>query len=86
MAAEGSAVKRFDADFKKIPGTLSITGSAIAWVPKTNGAMDRQSQALSRAMGTCPVSTSYEPSSMCIMNEQMSFLERVQAQTSKNVS
>lgn len=51
MAAESSAVRRFDADFKKTPGTLSITANSIAWVPKTHGAMDRQSQALSRAMG-----------------------------------
>ena len=65
-AAEGSAVKRFDADFKKVPGTLSITNSAIAWVPKTSGAMDRQSQALNRAMGTlhshtnfCSMSSAY---------------------------
>lgn len=52
MAAEASTVKRFDADFKKVAGTLSITANAIAWVPKTPGAMDRQSQALNRAMGT----------------------------------
>jgi len=52
MSGESSSVKRYDADFKKIPGTLSITAAAIAWVPKTPGAMDRQSQALNRAMGT----------------------------------
>jgi hypothetical protein len=51
MSGESSSVKRYDADFKKIPGTLSITAAAIAWVPKTPGAMDRQSQALNRAMG-----------------------------------
>jgi len=51
MAAETSTVKRFDADFKKVAGTLSITAAAIAWVPKTPGTMDRQSQALNRAMG-----------------------------------
>lgn len=51
MAAESSAVKRFDAEFKKVSGTLSITANSIAWVPKSNGAMDRQSQALNRAMG-----------------------------------
>lgn len=52
MSGEPSTVKRYDADFKKVPGTLSITAAAIAWVPKTPGAMDRQSQALNRAMGT----------------------------------
>lgn len=44
-------MRRFDADFKKVSGTLSITANSIAWVPKTSGAMDRQSQALNRAMG-----------------------------------
>jgi transcription initiation factor TFIIH subunit 1 len=51
MSGEGSSIKRYDVDFKKVPGTLSITSAAIAWVPKTPGAMDRQSQALNRAMG-----------------------------------
>jgi transcription initiation factor TFIIH subunit 1 len=51
MSGEGSSIKRYDADFKKVPGTLSITSAAIAWVPKTPGAMDRQSQALNRAIG-----------------------------------
>ncbi|WRT66590.1 uncharacterized protein IL334_003549 [Kwoniella shivajii] len=50
MAGETSQVRRFDADFKKVPGTLSVTATHIAWVPKTQGAMDRQNQAMDRAI------------------------------------
>ncbi|WVR06807.1 hypothetical protein IAU60_003843 [Kwoniella sp. DSM 27419] len=48
--AEPSDVRRFDADFKKVPGTLSLTPTFIAWVPKERDAMDRQNQAMSRAV------------------------------------
>nr|XP_018262956.1 transcription initiation factor TFIIH subunit 1 [Kwoniella dejecticola CBS 10117]OBR85114.1 transcription initiation factor TFIIH subunit 1 [Kwoniella dejecticola CBS 10117] len=50
MAGETSSVRRFDVDFKKTPGTLSVTSTHIAWVPKEAGAMDRQNQAMERAI------------------------------------
>jgi hypothetical protein len=50
---ESSDVRRYDADFKKVAGALSITSSSIAWVPKVAGEMDRQLQALNRVMGGC---------------------------------
>ncbi|WWC69962.1 uncharacterized protein I206_103906 [Kwoniella pini CBS 10737] len=50
MAGETSSVRRFDVDFKKIPGTISVTSTHIAWVPKEPGAMDRQNQAMERAV------------------------------------
>lgn len=40
--------QRYDATFKKVPGTLTLTATHIAWVPSTPGAMDRQHQALNR--------------------------------------
>ncbi|TYJ55221.1 hypothetical protein B9479_004051 [Cryptococcus floricola] len=42
--------QRFDADFKKTPGTLTLTPTHISWVSKTKDAMDRQSQAMNRAI------------------------------------
>lgn len=39
---------RYDASFKKVPGTLSLTPTHVAWVPTVAGAMDRQQQALAR--------------------------------------
>jgi hypothetical protein len=51
MSGEGS-IRRYDVEFKKVPGTLSVTESHIAWVPKAIGAMDRQSQAMSRVTST----------------------------------
>ncbi|OCF60893.1 transcription initiation factor TFIIH subunit 1 [Kwoniella mangroviensis CBS 10435] len=50
MAGETSKVRRYDVDFKKVPGTLSVTATHIAWVPKTQGAMDRQNQSMDRAI------------------------------------
>ncbi|WWD17076.1 hypothetical protein CI109_101513 [Kwoniella shandongensis] len=50
MAGEPSDVRRFDASFKKVPGTLSVTPTHIAWVPTERDAMDRQNQAMSRAI------------------------------------
>ncbi|KAK1924060.1 TFIIH p62 subunit, N-terminal domain-containing protein [Papiliotrema laurentii] len=44
----GENVQRFAADFKKVPGVLSITETHIAWNANTPGAMDRQYQALNR--------------------------------------
>ena len=46
----GETVHRYGVDFKKTPGTLSVTATHIAWVPKVQGAMDRQNQAMNRAM------------------------------------
>ncbi|KAL1411616.1 RNA polymerase II transcription factor B subunit 1 [Vanrija albida] len=46
--ATTSGTRRFEAIFKKVPGTLSVTATHVAWVPTTPGAMDRQSQALNR--------------------------------------
>jgi len=43
-------VQRFDADFKKVAGTLTLTSTTIAWVPKSINAMDRQQQTMSRAV------------------------------------
>jgi transcription initiation factor TFIIH subunit 1 len=45
-----SEAHKFPADFKKTPGTLSVTATHIAWVPTEQGAMDRQSQALNRVV------------------------------------
>ncbi|WVW84245.1 hypothetical protein I302_106275 [Kwoniella bestiolae CBS 10118] len=50
MAGESSQVRRYHVDFKKVPGTLSITTTHIAWVPKQQGAMDRQNQSMDRAI------------------------------------
>jgi hypothetical protein len=56
MSGEASsAIVRFDADFKKVQGTLSVTASHIAWVPKVRDAMDRQNQLLSRVTSECAV-------------------------------
>ncbi|WVF71377.1 hypothetical protein IAT40_006181 [Kwoniella sp. CBS 6097] len=49
-AGEGSDIRRFDVDFKKVPGTLTVTNTHIAWVPKQREAMDRQNQAMNRAI------------------------------------
>ena len=46
--ASGDGVLRFDAEFNKVSGTLSLTRTHIAWVPNTPNAMDRQNQALNR--------------------------------------
>ena len=50
MTGESSAIRKYDVDFKKTPGTLSITSTHIIWVPKVKDAMDRQSQAMNRAI------------------------------------
>ncbi|WWC89097.1 uncharacterized protein L201_004015 [Kwoniella dendrophila CBS 6074] len=50
MTGDNQQARRFDVDFKKIPGTLSVTSTHIAWVPKEQGAMDRQNQAMERAI------------------------------------
>ncbi|WVQ85967.1 hypothetical protein IAT38_008135 [Cryptococcus sp. DSM 104549] len=50
MAGETSDVRRYDADFKKVAGTLSVTATHIAWVPKAKDAGDRQNQAMDRAI------------------------------------
>jgi transcription initiation factor TFIIH subunit 1 len=42
--------ERFDAAFKKVAGTLSITATHVAWVPTKAGDMDRQQQALNRVI------------------------------------
>jgi hypothetical protein len=56
MSGEASsAIVRFDADFKKVQGTLSVTASHIAWVPKVRDAMDRQNQLLSRVTSECAI-------------------------------
>lgn len=47
-------VQRFDADFKKIPGTVSITDGHIYWVPREAGKMDRQGQSMSRVTSASP--------------------------------
>ncbi|RSH88965.1 RNA polymerase II transcription factor B subunit 1 [Saitozyma podzolica] len=49
MSGEGS-VRRYAAEFKKVAGMLSVTESTVAWVPNQSGAMDRQSQAMSRVI------------------------------------
>ena len=49
MASSGE-VHRLDVDFKKVTGTLTLTSTHIAWVPKQSNAMDRQYQAMSRAV------------------------------------
>lgn len=51
--SESEGVRRFDADFKKTPGTLSLTATHIAWVPTSPNAMDRQNQAMNRAISLC---------------------------------
>lgn len=40
----------FDVSFKKVPGTLTLTPTHVAWVPSTPGTMDRQQQALGRVI------------------------------------
>ncbi|KAK8864616.1 hypothetical protein IAR55_001866 [Kwoniella newhampshirensis] len=50
MAGQPSDVRRFDVNFKKEPGTLSVTPTHIAWVPTERDAMDRQNQAMNRAI------------------------------------
>ena len=50
-AASSSAVRTYDADFKKNPGTLSLTPTTIAWNPKNAGQGDRQQQNLNRVLG-----------------------------------
>lgn len=50
MTGESSAIQKYDVDFKKTPGTLSLTSTHIVWVPKVRDAMDRQSQAMNRAI------------------------------------
>lgn len=50
MTGESSAIHKYDVDFKKTPGTLSITSTHMVWVPKVKDAMDRQSQAMNRAI------------------------------------
>lgn len=50
MTGESSAIQKYDVDFKKTPGTLSLTSTHIVWVPKVKDAMDRQSQAMNRAI------------------------------------
>lgn len=41
-------VKRYDTDFKKVAGTVSITDGHIYWTPKEVGTMDRQGQSMAR--------------------------------------
>lgn len=53
----GENVQRFAADFKKVPGVLSITETHIAWNANTPGAMDRQYQALNRITSKFPTLT-----------------------------
>ena len=48
-------VQRFEADFKKVAGNLTLTATTIAWVPKVANAMDRQQQAMSRAVSQYPI-------------------------------
>lgn len=43
-------VLRFDAIFNKVPGTITLTATHIAWNAKEPGAMDRQYQAMQRAI------------------------------------
>lgn len=47
-------VRRFEASFKKVAGTLSLTATHVAWVPTTSGEMDRQQQALNRVSSMSP--------------------------------
>ncbi|WVQ99485.1 hypothetical protein IAU59_006620 [Kwoniella sp. CBS 9459] len=49
-SGEGSDIRRFDVDFKKVQGTLTVTSTHIAWVPRQKDAMDRQNQAMNRAV------------------------------------
>ena len=48
--ASSSVTARFEADFKKVSGTLTLTATHVAWVPKEPGAMDRQNQAMNRVI------------------------------------
>ena len=48
--SDGNEVQRFEVDFKKVAGNLTLTATTIAWVPKIANAMDRQQQAMSRAV------------------------------------
>ncbi|KAK4688710.1 transcription initiation factor TFIIH subunit 1, partial [Tremellales sp. Uapishka_1] len=50
MDGEASGLRQYDADFKKVAGTLTVTPTHAAWVPKQKDAMDRQNQALSRVI------------------------------------
>nr|WRH23628.1 N-terminal domain [Naematelia aurantialba] len=45
-----SNLQQYPADFKKVPGTLTLTSTHIAWVPQVKDQMDRQQQALPRAI------------------------------------
>lgn len=49
-----SELQRFEAAFKKVPGTLTLTATHIAWVPVAQGAMDRQNQAMNRVVSAYP--------------------------------
>ena len=45
------SIRKFDAEFKKTPGTLTIADGHIYWTPSPSGdgkTMDRQNQAMSR--------------------------------------
>lgn len=41
-------IGRYAVTFKKVPGTLSLTKTHVAWVATAAGSMDRQQQALNR--------------------------------------
>ncbi len=45
-----ASILRYDVDFKKVAGTITLTSTTIAWNPKLAGTMDRQRQAMNRAV------------------------------------
>ncbi|RXK39863.1 hypothetical protein M231_02797 [Tremella mesenterica] len=50
MSSSTDVTLQFSAELKKVPGILSVTPTAVAWVPNVPGTMDRQSQNLNRAI------------------------------------
>lgn len=57
MSAEGR-VQKFAADFKKVPGMLSLTATHVSWVPNEAGKTDRQSQSMARVISKWTFTTS----------------------------
>ncbi|ORY26173.1 TFIIH p62 subunit, N-terminal domain-domain-containing protein [Naematelia encephala] len=62
-----STLQQFPADFKKVPGTLTLTATHIAWVPQVKDQMDRQQQALARATNMLASKASSEKVSLKIL-------------------
>ncbi|WVO17333.1 hypothetical protein L204_105025 [Cryptococcus depauperatus] len=67
MTGEPSVVRRFEVDFKKTPGTLALTATHITWIPKNKDAMDRQSQAMNRAINMLASKAGSERTSLKVL-------------------